>query len=282
VGTVGVAVPCQGPGGGVRRPSRVLPSDGHENCPVAASGPARDWPRALLKGEVKEVTPWPARARDRRTLSPLVWLTGAWCRSRSTVAVAAVLGMSSSNAPGRRMQRLQVGGQQRLHGTRLPDPPVVGVGDDVGRVGRTTGCIRVRRDPGVRDEADVVGGRGPAVAEPKAADVRGVMWGIRVGGVSDVGRVRLAAPARGLCGVGDVARGPWALGDGQRRASEQVTRHGTGPPGSRRRSISGRERAGQQAVRALAVRRDGASAALSRCGPHPGRPGESARGTMPG
>ena len=33
------------------------------------------------------------RAWDRRTLSPLVWQTWAWWSSRSTVAVARVLGM---------------------------------------------------------------------------------------------------------------------------------------------------------------------------------------------
>src|SRR5674476_1318011 len=46
------------------------------------------------------VTPSPANAWDRRTDSPLVRHTWAWCRSRSTVAVARVLGISSSNEAG--------------------------------------------------------------------------------------------------------------------------------------------------------------------------------------
>ncbi len=38
--------------------------------------------------------------RVRRMLSPLVWQRWAWCMSRSTVAVARVLGISSSNPTG--------------------------------------------------------------------------------------------------------------------------------------------------------------------------------------
>jgi transposase len=38
------------------------------------------------------------------TLSPVVWQTWAWCSSRSTVAVASVLDMSSSNAAGCRFE----------------------------------------------------------------------------------------------------------------------------------------------------------------------------------
>ena len=49
------------------------------------------------------LTPFPARAWDRRTLSPVVWQRWAWCRSRLTVAVARVLGMSSSNPDGWRL-----------------------------------------------------------------------------------------------------------------------------------------------------------------------------------
>ena len=50
----------------------------------------------------------PVRAWDRRTLSPLVWQRWAWCSGRSTVAVAVavarVLGMSSSNPEGCRFE----------------------------------------------------------------------------------------------------------------------------------------------------------------------------------
>jgi hypothetical protein len=87
---------CQGTRGTARRRSRVLPSDGHESCPLMAT--------SVLAGQVKGVTPCPARAWLRRTLSPLVWQTWAWWSSRSTVAVARVLGMSSSNAPGCRLE----------------------------------------------------------------------------------------------------------------------------------------------------------------------------------
>jgi hypothetical protein len=38
--------------------------------------------------------------------SPLVWQTWAWCRSRPTVAVARVLGMSSSKPAGCRFEEI--------------------------------------------------------------------------------------------------------------------------------------------------------------------------------
>ena len=37
---------------------------------------------------------------------PFVWQTWAWCSSRSTVAVARVLGMSSSNPAGCRFEEI--------------------------------------------------------------------------------------------------------------------------------------------------------------------------------
>jgi hypothetical protein len=55
-------------------------------------------------GQLKGLTPWPASAWVSRTLSPLVWQTWAWCSSRSTVAVASVLGISSSNPEGCRFE----------------------------------------------------------------------------------------------------------------------------------------------------------------------------------
>jgi transposase len=78
--------------------SREVPGDGHGICPVLT---ITGW-GAQLKG----LTPWPARAWACRTLSPLVWQRWAWCRSRSTVAVARVLGMSSSNAAGCRLEEI--------------------------------------------------------------------------------------------------------------------------------------------------------------------------------
>jgi hypothetical protein len=77
-----------------------LPVGGHEFCPLVATklpgvaaGPA-------VIDHVSGVTPLPAMAWDRRTDSPVVWQTWAWCRSRSTVAVASVLGISSSKPTG--------------------------------------------------------------------------------------------------------------------------------------------------------------------------------------
>ena len=75
-------------------------------CPVADELPvrgrtARWWPGVLPVGQlVSGVTPLPAVAWVRRMLSPAVMTTWAWWRSRSTVALAMVLGMSSSNPAG--------------------------------------------------------------------------------------------------------------------------------------------------------------------------------------
>ena len=66
-----------------------------------ANRTARWWPGVLPVAQlVSGVTPLPAVAWVRRMLSPAVMTTWAWCRSRSTVALAMVLGMSSSNPPG--------------------------------------------------------------------------------------------------------------------------------------------------------------------------------------
>ena len=59
-----------------------------------------------LGAQLNGLTPWPARAWAWRTDSPVVWQTWAWCSSRSTVAVARVLGMSSSNAAGWRLEEI--------------------------------------------------------------------------------------------------------------------------------------------------------------------------------
>lgn len=92
---------CQGTVGSARGRSLDLPVDGHVFYPVMAMGSAHAGV-AITRGraQVRGVTPCPARAWDRRTDSPVVWQMWAWCRSRSTVAVARVLGISSSNAAG--------------------------------------------------------------------------------------------------------------------------------------------------------------------------------------
>ena len=90
-----------------------LPSGGHETCPLTVTRTARWWPWDLPMGagghhrpgaQANGLTPWPASAWVSRTLSPLVWQTWAWCNSRSTVAVASVLGISSSNPDGCRFE----------------------------------------------------------------------------------------------------------------------------------------------------------------------------------
>jgi hypothetical protein len=51
-------------------------------------------------GQLNGTTPLPASASASRWLSPLVRTRWAWCSSRSTVAVASVLGMIESNPLG--------------------------------------------------------------------------------------------------------------------------------------------------------------------------------------
>jgi hypothetical protein len=51
-------------------------------------------------GQLNGTTPLPASASASRWLSPLVRTMWAWCSSRSTVAVASVLGMIESNPLG--------------------------------------------------------------------------------------------------------------------------------------------------------------------------------------
>ena len=83
-----------------------VPSGGRENCPLVATRSALWWPPdvPVRRCQASGITPFPASAWDSRTLSPAVWQTCAWCISRSTVAVASVLGMSSSNADGCRFE----------------------------------------------------------------------------------------------------------------------------------------------------------------------------------
>ena len=55
-----------------------LPGDGHEICPLVATRSARRRPPDGLRGQVlRGITPFPARAWDRRMLSPAVWQTCA-------------------------------------------------------------------------------------------------------------------------------------------------------------------------------------------------------------
>jgi hypothetical protein len=54
----------------------------------------------LVDGQLNVTTPFPARASASRWESPLVNTRWAWCRSRSTVAVARVLGMIVSKPDG--------------------------------------------------------------------------------------------------------------------------------------------------------------------------------------
>ena len=86
---------CQGPVGSAQWRTVELPVRGQQNCPVVARCSARG-----SVGQPSGVTPLPAVAWVRRMLSPAVMTTWAWWRSRSTVALAMVLGMSSSNPAG--------------------------------------------------------------------------------------------------------------------------------------------------------------------------------------
>ena len=90
---VAAVLVCQGTLGTAQWRPCVLPADGHQICPLVAI-------RRAAVGQFRGVTPFPERAWVSRTLSPLVWQRWAWCMSRSTVAVARVLGISSSNPDG--------------------------------------------------------------------------------------------------------------------------------------------------------------------------------------
>jgi len=74
--------------------SRELNGGGHGICPRVL------WAATGQGVQFNGLTPLPASAWVSRTESPLVWQTWAWCSSRSTVAVASVLGVSSSKPTG--------------------------------------------------------------------------------------------------------------------------------------------------------------------------------------
>jgi hypothetical protein len=84
---------CQETAGSPGRWTGDLPVHGHQNSWwVAVGSPG--------SGQLNGTTPLPARASASRWLSPLVTTRWAWCSSRSTVAVASVLGMIVSNPEG--------------------------------------------------------------------------------------------------------------------------------------------------------------------------------------
>ena len=88
---------CQGPAGSAHGRPVDMPTGGHPFCPVVAICSARDqFPSGL--------TPFPRVAWVRRIESPVVMTTWAWCMRRSTVALAMVLGISSSNPAGCRLE----------------------------------------------------------------------------------------------------------------------------------------------------------------------------------
>ena len=100
-GASSVIASCQWPVGSAQWRTAELPGGGQQNCPVVANRTARWWPTELPGVHlVSGVTPLPAVAWVRRMLSPAVMTTWAWCSNRSTVALAMVLGMSSSNPAG--------------------------------------------------------------------------------------------------------------------------------------------------------------------------------------
>src|SRR5664280_653526 len=84
--------------GAAQRPGRSRRCDGRLGIvtPRAGGGAHQRLPSSGM-------TPVPATAWASRTLSPLVGHRWAWCSSRSTVAVARVLGISSSKEAGCRL-----------------------------------------------------------------------------------------------------------------------------------------------------------------------------------
>ena len=69
-------------------------------CPVVANRTARWRTAELATIQCQWRHPCPAVAWVSRMLSPAVSTMWAWCISRSTVALAMVLGISSSNLAG--------------------------------------------------------------------------------------------------------------------------------------------------------------------------------------
>jgi hypothetical protein len=89
---------CQRSAGSPRRWPWVVPVGGRAGSPGTAMG----FPAVQVSG----LTPFPWAASVRRTLSPVVTRTWAWCMSRSTRAEAMVRGMSSSKPEGWRFDEM--------------------------------------------------------------------------------------------------------------------------------------------------------------------------------
>ena len=89
--------PCQRSLRSPQPRTEEFPTVGHDNSPLAAIG--------FSPGpQLSRITPFPDVACLSRTLSPVVSHRWAWWSSRSTVAVARVFGMSSSNPAGCRLE----------------------------------------------------------------------------------------------------------------------------------------------------------------------------------
>lgn len=102
---------CQWPVCSPRRRPAVLPTDGHEYLLNGGQiTPRRGW-----VGQFNGLTPLPEVAWASRKLSPWVTTMRAWWGSRSTVAVARVLGMISPNPSGSWLE-VCASGQVRGHG----------------------------------------------------------------------------------------------------------------------------------------------------------------------
>lgn len=99
---------CQRPSRTPHWRPRECPRDGQQDSPgtdvVAPHGRPRNSPRTAMERPAHELasgtTPLPVVASARRTDSPSVSTTWAWCKSRSTSAEAMVLSMSWSNPEG--------------------------------------------------------------------------------------------------------------------------------------------------------------------------------------
>ena len=91
-----VGIECQRPLGIPHWRPLEFPRDGHEN--------PRGWPWNSPRSQLASgTTPLPEVASMKRTDSPSVTMTWAWCNSRSTSAEAMVFSMSWSKPEGCRL-----------------------------------------------------------------------------------------------------------------------------------------------------------------------------------
>lgn len=77
-----------------------LPGGGREFCPLVATRSAQSSPPDVPRVFVQRYHSLPREGLGQADAVAAVRQTCAWCMSRSTVAVARVLGISSSNADG--------------------------------------------------------------------------------------------------------------------------------------------------------------------------------------